>query len=145
VEKARIWYERAKALGYKDADAKLKALSNSEAAIEATPASAAPKPVEVPVVPVVTTPQPVVEPAATPQPSETGAAIPEVANPEWVEVSSPVCARRRRCKGHYQRRRAREAHQATGRQGQLGGSPTLRRRKVAGFMPLRGGARVPNR
>jgi Bacterial SH3 domain len=93
VKQARIWYERAKALGYKDADAKLKALSNSEAAIEATPASAAPKPVEVPVVPVVTTPQPVVEPAATPQPSETGAAIPEVANPEWVEVSSPVNVR----------------------------------------------------
>ena len=31
VKQARIWYERAKALGCKDADAKLKALSNSEA------------------------------------------------------------------------------------------------------------------
>jgi hypothetical protein len=93
VKQARIWYERAKALGYKDADAKLNALSNSEAAIEATPAPAAPKPVEVPVVPVVTTPQPVVEPEATPQPSETGAANPEAANPEWVEVSSPVNVR----------------------------------------------------
>jgi hypothetical protein len=92
VKQARIWYERAKALGYKDADAKLNALSNSEAAIEATPAPAAPKPAEVPVVPVVTTPQPVVEPA-TPQPSETGAANPEAANPEWVEVSSPVNVR----------------------------------------------------
>jgi len=85
VKQARIWYERAKALGYKDADAKLNALSNSEAAIEPAPAPAAPKPAEVPVVPVVTTPQPVVEPAATPQPSETGAA-----DQEWVEVSSPV-------------------------------------------------------
>jgi hypothetical protein len=93
VKQARIWYERAKALGYKDADAKLNALSNSEAAVEAAPAAAAPKPAEVPVVPVVTTPQPVVEPAATPQPSETGAANPEAANPEWVEVSSPVNVR----------------------------------------------------
>jgi hypothetical protein len=93
VKQARIWYERAKALGYKDADAKLNALSNSEATIEATPAPAAPKPAEVPVVPVVTTPQPVVEPAATPQPSQTGAANPEAANPEWVEVSSPVNVR----------------------------------------------------
>ena len=92
VKQARIWYERAKALGYKDADAKLNALSNSEAAVEAAPAPAAPKPAEVPVVPVVTTPQPVVEPA-TPQPSETGAANPEAANPEWVEVSSPVNVR----------------------------------------------------
>ncbi|HKA64820.1 MAG TPA: SH3 domain-containing protein [Methyloceanibacter sp.] len=87
VKQARIWYERAKALGYKDADAKLNALSKSETAVEATPAPASSKPAEVPVVPVVTTPQPVVEPA-TPQPSETGAA-----NPEWVEVSSPVNVR----------------------------------------------------
>ena len=92
VKQARIWYERAKALGYKDADAQLRALSEAEAALEQTPASAleqtpaatAPKPAEVPVVPVVTTPQPVVEPA-TPQPSETGAT-----DQEWVEVSSPV-------------------------------------------------------
>jgi hypothetical protein len=84
VKQARIWYERAKALGYKDADAKLNALSNSEAAVEATPAPAAAQPADVPVVPVVTTPQPVVEPA-TPQPSETGAT-----DQEWVEVSSPV-------------------------------------------------------
>jgi Bacterial SH3 domain len=93
VKQARIWYERAKALGYKDADAQLRALSKAEAALEQTPPSAleqtpaatVPKPAEVPVVPVVTTPQPVVEPAATPQPSETGAA-----DQEWVEVSSPV-------------------------------------------------------
>jgi Bacterial SH3 domain len=92
VKQARIWYERAKALGYKDADAQLRALSEAEAALEQTPASAleqtpaatAPKPAEVPVVPVVTTPQPVVEPA-TPQPSETG-----TTDQEWVEVSSPV-------------------------------------------------------
>jgi Bacterial SH3 domain len=93
VKQARIWYERAKALGYKDADAQLRALSKAEAALEQTPPSAleqtpaatVPKPTEVPVVPVVTTPQSVVEPAATPQPSETGAA-----DQEWVEVSSPV-------------------------------------------------------
>ncbi len=96
VKQARIWYERAKALGYKDADAQLRALSKAEAALEQTPPSAleqtpaatVPKPAEVPVVPVVTTPQPVVEPAATPQPSETGAA-----DQEWVEVSSPVNVR----------------------------------------------------
>ncbi len=84
VKQARIWYERAKALGYKDADAKLAALSKTEAAVETPAAATAPKPAEVPVLPVVTTPQPVVEPA-TPEPSETGAA-----DPEWVEVSSPV-------------------------------------------------------
>lgn len=92
VKQARIWYERAKALGNKDADAKLLALSKAEAAVEATPAAPEPKPAEVPVVPVVTTPQPVVEPS-TPQPSETGAANPDPANPEWVEVSSPVNVR----------------------------------------------------
>ncbi len=92
VKQARIWYERAKALGNKDADAKLLALSKAEAASEAEPAATAPKPAEVPVVPVVTTPQPVVEPA-TPQPSETGAVNPGAANPEWVEVSSPVNVR----------------------------------------------------
>jgi Bacterial SH3 domain len=87
VKQARVWYERAKALGYKDADARLSALSKPEAAVEETPPAAAPKPAEVPVVPVVTTPQPVVQPA-TPEPSETGSA-----NPEWVEVSSPVNVR----------------------------------------------------
>jgi SH3 domain-containing protein len=92
VKQARIWYERAKALGNKDADAKLLALSKAEASSEATPAATEPKPAEVSVVPVVTTPQPVIEPAA-PQPSETGAANPESANPEWVEVSSPVNVR----------------------------------------------------
>jgi outer membrane biosynthesis protein TonB len=93
VKQARIWYERAKALGNKDADAKLLALSKAEAASEATPAAPEPQPAEVPVVPVVTTPQPVVEPAATPEPSETGAANPDAASPEWVEVSSPVNVR----------------------------------------------------
>jgi hypothetical protein len=92
VKQARIWYERAKALGNKDADAKLLALSKSEAAAEPEPAATAPKPADVPVVPVVTTPQPVVEPA-TPQPSETGAVNPGTADPEWVEVSSPVNVR----------------------------------------------------
>jgi hypothetical protein len=92
VKQARIWYERAKALGNKDADAKLLALSKADASSEATPAATGPKPVEVPIVPVVTTPQPVIEPAK-PQPSETGAANPETTNPEWVEVSSPVNVR----------------------------------------------------
>ncbi len=89
VKQARIWYERAKALGNKDADAQLQALAKSEAELDVTPADVTPavgepKPMEVPVVPVVTTPKPVVEPA-TPQPSETGAT-----DQEWVEVSSPV-------------------------------------------------------
>jgi len=91
VKQARIWYERAKALGNKDADAQLRALARAEAALAATPAAkATPKPADAPVapvVPVVTTPKPAVAPVA-PDPIRTGAIA-----PEWVEISSPVNVR----------------------------------------------------
>lgn len=86
IKQARIWYERAKALGHKDADAQIRALAKAEA-VAATPPLAAPEPVEVKPVPVTTTPQPPAAPAAT-KPTQTGAA-----EPEWVEISSPVNVR----------------------------------------------------
>jgi hypothetical protein len=100
VKQARIWYERAKALGNKDADAQLLALAKVEA-LAGTPAANAPKPAEATAAPVVdapkpadataapteSTPKPVVAPVA-PDPNRTGAIT-----PEWVEISSPVNVR----------------------------------------------------
>lgn len=87
TKQARVWYERAKALGHKDAEAQIRALAKAEG-LSATPAAAgAPKPAEVAPVPVVTTPQPPALPV-TPGPSQTGEA-----DLEWVEVSSPVNVR----------------------------------------------------
>ena len=42
TKQARVWYERAKALGHKDADAQIRALAKAEA-LSATPAVQAPK------------------------------------------------------------------------------------------------------
>jgi Bacterial SH3 domain len=94
IAQARIWYERAKALGSKDADEKLKELAKTEAALGATPAASAPKsdatptpatdapkPADATVVPAASTPKP----AVASDPSRTGAIA-----PEWVEISSPV-------------------------------------------------------
>ena len=87
TKQARIWYERAKALGHKDADAQIRALARAEAlAATPAPAASAPKPAEVAPVPVMTPPTPV-EPV-TSEPTRTGAA-----DPEWVEISSPVNVR----------------------------------------------------
>src|SRR5262249_16598388 len=102
VRQARIWYERAKALGNKDADAQLDELAKTEA-LAATPAAIAPKPVEATPMPVVDTqkpahpqppappaastnepPKPVVAPAS-PDATRTGAVA-----PDWVKISSPV-------------------------------------------------------
>ena len=84
ISQARVWYERAKALGHKDADAQLRALAKAEAL--ATP-PAAPKPAEVVPVPVTTTPQPPAAPMA-PKQTQTGAV-----DLGWVEISSPVNVR----------------------------------------------------
>ena len=84
INQARAWYERAKALGHKDADAQLRALAKAEAL--ATP-PAAPKPAEVVPVPVTTTPQPPAAPMA-PKQTQTGAV-----DLGWVEISSPVNVR----------------------------------------------------
>ena len=96
TRQARIWYERAKALGNKDADAQLKGLAKEEA-LAATPtanapepaepaiapaANAAPKSADTPALPAVDTPKP------APEPNRTGAIA-----PEWVEISSPVNVR----------------------------------------------------
>jgi Bacterial SH3 domain len=101
TRQARIWYERAKALGNKDADAQLKGLAKEEA-LAATPAANAPEPAEpaiapaanaapksadTPALPAVDTPKPTADPAA-PEPNRTGAIA-----PEWVEISSPVNVR----------------------------------------------------
>jgi hypothetical protein len=100
VRQARIWYERAKALGNKDADEQLKELAKTEATA-ATSTANPPKPAEATAAPVVETPEPadataapavdapkpVVAPVA-PDPSRTGAIA-----PEWVEISSPVNVR----------------------------------------------------
>jgi hypothetical protein len=88
IKQARIWYERAKALGHKDADAQIRALDRAEA-LAATPAPAveAPKPAEPAPVPVVTTPKPVIQSVA-PEATRTGDA-----DLEWVEISSPVNVR----------------------------------------------------
>ena len=87
TKQARVWYERAKALGHKDADAQIRALARAEAlAATPAPAASAPKPADVAPVPVMTPPTPV-EPV-TSEPTRTGAA-----DPEWVEISSPVNVR----------------------------------------------------
>ena len=88
IQQARIWYERAKALGHKDADAQIRALARAEA-LAATPAAEAPKqaePAEPEPVPTVT-PKPVILPV-TPEATTTGEA-----DLEWVEISSPVNVR----------------------------------------------------
>jgi hypothetical protein len=85
AKQARVWYERAKALGHKDADAQIRALAKAEA-LATTPPAAAPKPAEAAPVPVVAPPEPA-EPART-EPTTTGSA-----ELEWVEISSPVNVR----------------------------------------------------
>jgi hypothetical protein len=89
TKQARIWYERAKALGHKDADAQISALAKAEA-LAATPAAEEPKPIEpaepAPA-PAAITPKPVIAPAA-PEATRTGDA-----GLEWVEISSPVNVR----------------------------------------------------
>lgn len=89
TKQARIWYERAKALGHKDADAQIRALAKAEA-LAATPAAETPKqaePAEPTPAPAATTPKPVIAPV-TPEATRTGDA-----GPEWVEISSPVNVR----------------------------------------------------
>ena len=89
TKQARIWYERAKALGHKDADAQIRALATAEA-LAAMPAVEAPKPTEptepIPA-PAAITPKPVIAPGA-PEATRTGDA-----GLEWVEISSPVNVR----------------------------------------------------
>jgi hypothetical protein len=87
TKQARIWYERAKALGHKDADAQIRALARAEA-LAATPATSAPKQADPAPVPAVT-PEPTVAPV-TPEPTRTGGAPADL---EWVEISSPVNVR----------------------------------------------------
>ena len=87
TRQARIWYERAKALGNKDADAQLKGLAKEEALAATPAANAAPKSADTPALPAVDTPKPTADPAA-PEPNRTGAIA-----PEWVEISSPVNVR----------------------------------------------------
>jgi hypothetical protein len=100
TRQARIWYERAKALGNKDADAQLNQLAKEEA-LAATPAANAPKPeptitpavnaapksADAPILPAADTPNPTADRVA-PEPSRTGAIA-----AEWVEISSPVNVR----------------------------------------------------
>ena len=89
TKQARIWYERAKALGHKDADAQISALAKAEA-LGASPAAEKPKPIEpaepAPA-PAAITPKPVIAPVA-PEATRTGDA-----GLEWVEISSPVNVR----------------------------------------------------
>jgi hypothetical protein len=87
TQQARMWYERAKALGHKDADAQIRALAKAEASSAATPPEVAPKPAELVPVPAVT-PKPTVAPV-TPEPTRTG----DAGDLEWVEISSPVNVR----------------------------------------------------
>ena len=101
TRQARIWYERAKALGNKDADAQLNELAKEEAlaAIAAanapkpaeptiTPAvNAAPKSEDAPALPAADSPKPTADRVAL-EPNRTGAI-----SPEWVEISSPVNVR----------------------------------------------------
>ena len=97
VRQARIWYERAKALGNKDADAQLDRLPKTEA-LPATPAAIAPTPVEAAPVPVVDTQKPADPPAAPTSetskpvvaPAPPDATRTRAVAPEWVEISSPV-------------------------------------------------------
>lgn len=89
TKQARIWYERAKALGHKDADAQIRALAKAEA-LAAPPAAETPKqaePAERTPAPAAITPKPVIGPV-TPEATRTGDA-----GPEWVEISSPVNVR----------------------------------------------------
>lgn len=100
TRQARIWYERAKTLGNKDADAHLNELAKEEA-LAATPGvnapkpaptitpavNAAPKSADSAVLPAADTPKPTADREA-PQPNGTG-----VIAPEWVEISSPVNVR----------------------------------------------------
>ena len=89
TKQARIWYERAKALGHKDADAQIRALAKAEA-LAATPAAETPKqapPAEPAPAPAAITPKPVIAPVA-PEATRTGDA-----GLEWVEISSPVNVR----------------------------------------------------
>ena len=89
TKQARIWYERAKALGHKDADDKIRALAKAEA-LAATPAAETPKqapPAEPAPAPAAITPKPVIAPVA-PEATRTGDA-----GLEWVEISSPVNVR----------------------------------------------------
>ena len=89
IKQARIWYERAKALGHKDADAQIRALAKAEA-LAATPAVEAPKqaePAEPAPAPAAITPKPVIAPVS-PEATRTGDA-----GLEWVEISSPVNVR----------------------------------------------------
>jgi hypothetical protein len=82
LKQARVWYERAKALGHKDADAQLRALAKAEAQAATSPA---PKRLE-----------PASAPDATPTPA-AAPAIPaaraEDVDLGWVEISSPVNVR----------------------------------------------------
>lgn len=89
TKQARIWYERAKALGHKDADAQISALAKAEA-LAATPSAEEPKatePAEPAPAPAAITPKPAVAPV-TPEATRTGDA-----GLEWVEISSPVNVR----------------------------------------------------
>ena len=86
IKQARIWYERAKALGHKDADAQIRALAKAEA-LAATPAGDRPKPTDPEPVPAAITPRPVIAPVS-PEEIRTGDA-----GLEWVEISSPVNVR----------------------------------------------------
>ena len=89
TKQARVWYERAKALGHKDADAQIRALAKAEA-LAATPAAETPKqapPAEPIPAPAAITPKPVIAPVA-PEATRTGDA-----GLEWVEISSPVNVR----------------------------------------------------
>ena len=89
TKQARVWYERAKALGHKDADAQIRALAKAEA-LAATPAVEGPKqpePAEPAPAPAVITPKPVIAPVS-PEATRTGDA-----GLEWVEISSPVNVR----------------------------------------------------
>jgi Bacterial SH3 domain len=100
VKQARVWYERAKALGNKDADAQLLALTKVEA-LAGTSAANAPKPAEATAAPVADAPKPS-DPTAAPTestpdpvvaPAVPGANQIGAITPEWVEISSPVNVR----------------------------------------------------
>jgi hypothetical protein len=85
VAQARSWYERAKALGDKDAERQLAELDTEEALVAAAPVANGPAPTGV-----------VVSGAAEPNRLAPGAAEPSTAgatNPEWVEISGTVNVR----------------------------------------------------
>jgi SH3 domain-containing protein len=84
VAQARIWYQRAKSLGDKDAAAQLTELDSAAASRPATPAT--PEPTRVAAVNAVAA-----EPnEPTPEASEPS---PDAASPEWVEISGTVNVR----------------------------------------------------